>query len=128
MGIDPTLVDPRLVLAEIAGNPAQPASTRVAAAKALLAAQQKAPAQDRDDFTNIRAVEMLAAGRRLNGMAKSNRIPIVEVFSLAGADRCRTTSCWRRNAISASRAARDLNSPTSNPPSSLKRSIIPKRG
>lgn len=84
MGIDPTLVDPRLVLAEIAGNPAQPASARVAAAKALLAAQQKAPAQDRDDFTNIRAVEMLAAGRRLNGMAKSNRIPIVEVYRGVG--------------------------------------------
>ena len=49
-------------------------------AQALLAAQQKAPAEDRDDFTNIRAVEMLAAGRRLNGMAKSNRIPIVEVY------------------------------------------------
>src|SRR5437773_6499923 len=27
-------------------------------------------------------------------------------LSLAGTDRCRTTSCWRRNAISASRAAR----------------------
>ena len=60
------LVDPRLVLAEIAGNPAQPAGARVAAAKALLAAQQKAPAEDRDDVTNIRAVEMLAASRRLN--------------------------------------------------------------
>src|SRR4051794_14212170 len=45
---------------------------------------------------------------------------------------------WRRplqddkllaeNANSASRAARDLNSPRSNPPSSFKRSIIPKRG
>jgi hypothetical protein len=64
--IDPTLVDPRLVLAEIAGNPAQPASARVAAAKALLAAQQKAPAEDRDELTNIRAVEVLAASRRLN--------------------------------------------------------------
>jgi hypothetical protein len=77
-GIDPTLVDPRLVLAEIAGNPAQPASARVAAAKALLATQQKAPAQDRDDFTNIRAVEMLAA------KAKPNRIPIVEVYRGVG--------------------------------------------
>ena len=46
-------------------------------------------------------------------------------LSLAGADRFRTTSCWRRNAISASRAACDLNSPTSNPPSSFKRPIIP---
>jgi hypothetical protein len=71
MGIDPTLVDPRLVRAENAGNPSQPASTRIAAAKALLAAQQKAPAQDRDDFTNIRAVEMLAA------MAKSDRLLIL---------------------------------------------------
>src|SRR6516162_719825 len=34
-------------------------------------------------------------------------------LSLAGADRCSTTSCWRRNAISASRAACDLNTPTS---------------
>jgi hypothetical protein len=39
----------------------------------------------------------------------------------------RTRSCWRRNAISASRAACDLYSPTSNPPSSFKRSIIPAR-
>ena len=75
MGIDPTLVDPRLALAEIAGNPAQPASARVAAAKALLAAQQKAPAEDRDHLTNIRAVEL---------MAKSNRIPIVEVYRGVG--------------------------------------------
>jgi hypothetical protein len=36
-----------------------------------------------------------------------------------------TTSCWRRNAISASRVARDLNSPTSNPPNSFEKSIIP---
>src|SRR6516165_7969069 len=43
----------------------------------------------------------------------------------AGTDRCSTTSCWRRNAISASRAACDLNTPTSNPPSSFRRSIIP---
>ena len=42
-------------------------------------------------------------------------------LSLASADRCSTTSCWRRNAISASRAACDLNTP----PSSLRRSIIP---
>src|SRR6516165_9895837 len=49
-------------------------------------------------------------------------------LSLAGADRFRTTSCWRRNAVSASRAACDLNSPTSNPLSSFKRSNIPKRG
>jgi len=46
-------------------------------------------------------------------------------LSLAGADRCSTTSCWRRNAISASRAACDLNTSTSNPPSSFRRSIIP---
>src|SRR6516162_9918025 len=46
-------------------------------------------------------------------------------LSLASADRCSTTSCWRRNAISASRAACDLNTPTSNPPSSFRRSIIP---
>src|SRR5215469_4115384 len=52
----------------------------------------------------------------------------VRSLSLAGADRFKTTSCWRRNAVSASRAARDLNSPTSNPPSSFKRSSIPKRG
>src|SRR5215831_14728653 len=38
---------------------------------------------------------------------------------------CNTTSCWRRNAISASRAACDLSTPTSNPPSSFRRSIIP---
>src|SRR5215469_15493009 len=36
------------------------------------------------------------------------------------ADRFRTTSCWRRNAVSASRAACDLNSPTSNPLSSFR--------
>jgi hypothetical protein len=44
-------------------------------------------------------------------------------LSLAGADRFRTISRWRRNAISASRAACDLSSPTSNPPSSFKKSI-----
>src|SRR5690242_3347207 len=52
----------------------------------------------------------------------------VRSLSLAGADRCRTTSCWRRNANSVSRAACDLNTPASNPPSSFKRSFIPKRG
>ena len=50
----------------------------------------------------------------------------VRSLSLAGADRCTTTSCWRRNAVSAPRAACDLNSPTSNPPSSFKRSSIPE--
>jgi hypothetical protein len=80
METDPTLVDPRLVLAEIAGNPAQPASARVAAAKALLAAQQKAPVEDRDHLTNIRAVEVLAASPEVELIAKSNRIPIVEVY------------------------------------------------
>src|SRR5215469_7620020 len=49
----------------------------------------------------------------------------VRSLSLAGADRCRTTSCWRRNANSASRAACDLNTPASNPRSSFKRSTIP---
>ena len=47
-------------------------------------------------------------------------------LSLAGADRFRTTSCRQRNAVSASRAARDLNSPTGKPLSSCKRSSIPK--
>jgi hypothetical protein len=45
-------------------------------------------------------------------------------LSLAGADRFRTSNCWRGNAVSASRAACDLNSP-SDPPSSFKKSIIP---
>ena len=44
---------------------------------------------------------------------------------LVGADRLKTRSWWRRNTISASRPACDLNSPTSHPPSSLTRSIIP---
>jgi hypothetical protein len=45
-------------------------------------------------------------------------------LSLAGADRFSTSSCWRRNATSASRAACNLNNPTANPPSSFKRSSI----
>jgi hypothetical protein len=76
--IDLTHVDPRLVLAEIAGNPAQPASARVAAAKALLGAQQRAPAEDRDDFTNIRAVEMLAE------MASCGHSADIRLFCIAG--------------------------------------------
>ena len=49
-------------------------------------------------------------------------------LSLAGADRFSTSSCWRRNASSASRAACNLNNPTANPPSSFKRSSIPVEG
>ena len=45
-------------------------------------------------------------------------------LSLAGADRFRTSSYWRRNAISASRTACDLNNPTSQQPSNFKRLII----
>jgi hypothetical protein len=48
-----------------------------------------------------------------------------ERASLTGADRFRTKQCWQRNAISGSRAACHLNSLTSDPPSSFKKSIIP---
>src|SRR5271168_3113089 len=40
-----------------------------------------------------------------NAQTEKIRRSAVRSLSLAGADRCRTTSCWRRNAISASRAA-----------------------
>jgi hypothetical protein len=36
-------------------------------------------------------------------------------------------NCWRENAISASRDARNLNSPTNAPPGRFKKSIIPAR-
>jgi hypothetical protein len=46
---------------------------------------------------------------------------------LGGADRFSTSSWWWRNTISASRAARDLNSPTRNPPSNVMKSIMSAR-
>jgi hypothetical protein len=42
LGVDPALVDPLRVLASVAGDAAAPASARVAAARALLAARDSA--------------------------------------------------------------------------------------
>jgi hypothetical protein len=67
IGCDPALVDPRRVLASIAGDAAAPASARVSAAKALLG--QRDQAEDSavaGDAVSLRAQQLLAARRKAN--------------------------------------------------------------
>jgi hypothetical protein len=71
MGIDLTHVDRGWFSPRSRATPHSRRARGSQPAQALLAAQQKPPAEDRDVFTNIRAVEMLAA------MAKSDRLLIL---------------------------------------------------
>ncbi len=63
-------LNPRAILAEIAADKKAPATARVAAARALIAAELKPTAAARDDELHervaARAVELLAIPRRLN--------------------------------------------------------------
>jgi hypothetical protein len=64
LAIDPRTIDPRTVLAEIAGDPRAPATARVAACKALLDTEPaKARDEDLRDRVAAKAVELLANGR-----------------------------------------------------------------
>lgn len=70
VGVDPALVDPKRVLAGIAVDEQAPATARVAAARALLAAQAGLPPVfvdpdevPEDDVVTRRALAVLTAGR-----------------------------------------------------------------
>jgi hypothetical protein len=69
IGCDPALVDPRRVLAAIAGDIDAPASARVSAAKALLGIRDQDAAENPalgGDAVSVRAQQLLAARRRAN--------------------------------------------------------------
>jgi hypothetical protein len=70
IGVDPALVDPRRVLASIAGDADAPASARVSAAKALLAARDQGSPDEGlaagGDAVSVRAQQLLAARRKAN--------------------------------------------------------------
>jgi len=64
--VDPATVDPKTILATIAADPHQPASARVAAAKALLTLSTvvSTPGQRAQiDRVSQKALELLAHGR-----------------------------------------------------------------
>lgn len=71
IGVDPALVDPKRVLAGIAVDEQAPATARVAAARALLAAQAGLPPPvfidpdevPEEDVVTRRALAVLTAGR-----------------------------------------------------------------
>jgi hypothetical protein len=71
-GIDPAAVDPKRILAGIAADVAAPPTARVAAAKALLAANMALPPPvhvapeevPEDDVLTRRALALMAAGTR----------------------------------------------------------------
>src|SRR5262245_56948695 len=63
--VDPALVDPLRVLASIAGDVAAPASARVMACKALLAARDRGAAEDAaGSDVAARAIELMAHARK----------------------------------------------------------------
>jgi hypothetical protein len=69
VGCDPALIDPRRILAAIAGDADAPASARVAACKALLAPhdpEQPDHSVAGGDAVSVRAQQLLAARRRAN--------------------------------------------------------------
>jgi hypothetical protein len=63
IGIDPALVDPRRVLASIAGDADAPPTARVAACKALLGQRDQEPAEDSAAGSDVaaRAIRLMAA-------------------------------------------------------------------
>src|SRR5262245_30753648 len=65
LGVDPGLVDPRRILAAIAGDSSAPAGARVAACRALMAVCDGGRAEDaaRSDVAE-RAIRLMAAARR----------------------------------------------------------------
>jgi hypothetical protein len=69
LGVDPASIDPRRILASIAGDADAPASARVAAAKALLAARDQDPTEASavaGDAVSVRAQQLLDARRKAN--------------------------------------------------------------
>jgi hypothetical protein len=69
IGCDPASIDPRRILAAIAGDADAPASARVAACKALLTARDPERSEDSavsGDAVSVRAQQLLAARRRAN--------------------------------------------------------------
>src|SRR5262249_44183703 len=69
LGVDPATIDPRRVLAAIAGDTTAPAGARVAACRALMAAQDPERSGDSavvGDAVSVRAQQLLAARRKAN--------------------------------------------------------------
>ena len=65
LGVDLTVVDPVAVLREILADRSQPGSTRVSAAKALLALPEGSEARTvAEDTVAARAIELMAAARK----------------------------------------------------------------
>ena len=65
LGVDLTTCDPVAILREIALDRSQPGSTRVSAAKALLALPDGSDARAvADDAVSTRAIQIMAAARR----------------------------------------------------------------
>jgi hypothetical protein len=63
LAIDPRTVDPLAVLAGIMMDPSLPASARVQAARALIAARDQGPAEDSTAGSDVaaRAIRLMAA-------------------------------------------------------------------
>jgi hypothetical protein len=68
LGVNPASIDPRRILAAIAGDADAPASARVAACKVLLAvvSERSEDSVAGGDAVSLRAQELLAARRRAN--------------------------------------------------------------
>jgi hypothetical protein len=65
LGVDRTVVNPVAILREIAADRSMPGSTRVSAAKALLALPDGSDARAvADDAVSTRAIQIMAAARR----------------------------------------------------------------
>jgi len=68
LGLDPSSIDPRKILAAIAADLSAPAGARVAACKGLLAAGPEQPETSvaGSDAISVRAQQLLAARRKAN--------------------------------------------------------------
>src|SRR5262245_581468 len=65
LGVDPATIDPRRILAAIAGDAAAPAGARVMACKALLAARDGSQAEDpAGSDVAARAIRLMASARK----------------------------------------------------------------
>jgi len=69
LGVDPATIDPRRILAAIAGDSSAPAGARVAACRALMAVRDPERSEDSvvaGDAVSVRAQQLLAARRKVN--------------------------------------------------------------
>src|SRR5262245_2073614 len=66
LGVDPATIDPRRVLAAIAGDTTAPAGARVAACRALMAARDPERSEDSAASSDVasRAIRLMAAARK----------------------------------------------------------------